>query len=149
MKAFPIVCLLLLLPLSSFSQKNRQREMTSYVNPFVGTGAHGHTFPGATLPFGMVQLSPDTRLTGWDGCSGYHYSDHIIYGFSHTHLSGTGIPDYGGLRAYHEAVRSSPSAPWSFERFAAEIFRRRVTELDVRPHRAVEDQHAVGESVEI
>ena len=97
MKAFRIVCLLLLLPLSSFSQKNRQREMTSYVNPFVGTGAHGHTFPGATLPFGMVQLSPDTRLTGWDGCSGYHYSDHIIYGFSHTHLSGTGIPDYGDI----------------------------------------------------
>ena len=49
------------------------------------------------MPFGMVQLSPDTRLTGWDGCSGYHYSDHIIYGFSHTHLSGTGISDYGDI----------------------------------------------------
>ncbi len=65
-----------------------------FVNPFIGTGGHGHTFPGATLPFGMVQLSPDTRLTGWDGCSGYHYSDSVIYGFSHTHLSGTGIADY-------------------------------------------------------
>src|ERR1700730_6423944 len=65
----------------------------AYVNPFIGTGGHGHTFPGATLPFGMVQLSPDTRLTGWDGCSGYHYSDTLIYGFSHTHLSGTGISD--------------------------------------------------------
>jgi predicted alpha-1,2-mannosidase len=65
-----------------------------YVNPFIGTGGHGHTFPGATAPFGMVQLSPDTRLEGWDGCSGYHDSDSIIYGFSHTHLSGTGVADY-------------------------------------------------------
>src|SRR6185369_12022152 len=62
-------------------------------NPFIGTGGHGHTFPGATLPFGMVQLSPDTRTDNWDGSSGYHYSDDVIYGFSHTHLSGTGIPD--------------------------------------------------------
>ncbi|WP_420575846.1 GH92 family glycosyl hydrolase [Ekhidna sp.] len=68
-----------------------------YVDPFIGTGGHGHTFPGATMPFGMVQLSPDTRLTGWDGCSGYHYTDSIVYGFSHTHLSGTGISDYGDV----------------------------------------------------
>ncbi len=74
-----------------------QRDLIHYVDPFIGTGGHGHTFPGATMPFGMVQLSPDTRLTGWDGCSGYHYSDHIIYGFSHTHLSGTGISDYGDI----------------------------------------------------
>jgi predicted alpha-1,2-mannosidase len=67
------------------------------VNPFIGTGGHGHTFPGATAPFGMVQLSPDTRLTGWDGCSGYHYSDSAIYGFSHTHLSGTGCSDFGDI----------------------------------------------------
>ena len=65
-----------------------------YVNPFIGTGGHGHTFPGATRPFGMVQLSPDTRLEGWDGCSGYHYTDSVVYGFSHTHLSGTGVGDY-------------------------------------------------------
>lgn len=65
-----------------------------YVNPFIGTGGHGHTYPGATAPFGMVQLSPDTRLGGWDGCSGYHYSDSLLYGFSHTHLSGTGVEDY-------------------------------------------------------
>jgi predicted alpha-1,2-mannosidase len=64
------------------------------VNPFIGTGGHGHTYPGASMPFGMMQLSPDTRLEGWDGCGGYHYSDSLIYGFSHTHLSGTGIPDY-------------------------------------------------------
>ena len=74
-----------------------QRDLTRYVNPFIGTGGHGHTFPGAIVPYGMVQLSPDTRLTGWDGCSGYHYSDSKIYGFSHTHLSGTGISDYGDI----------------------------------------------------
>jgi predicted alpha-1,2-mannosidase len=69
-----------------------------YVNPFIGTGGHGHTYPGATVPFGMVQLSPDTRIDGsWDGCSGYHYSDTIIYGFSHTHLNGTGVSDYGDI----------------------------------------------------
>jgi putative alpha-1,2-mannosidase len=69
-------------------------DYTKWVNPFIGTGGHGHTFPGATMPFGMVQLSPDTRKPDWDGSSGYHYSDDTIYGFSHTHLSGTGIPDY-------------------------------------------------------
>jgi predicted alpha-1,2-mannosidase len=68
-----------------------------YVDPFIGTDFHGHTYPGATVPFGMVQLSPDTRLTGWDGCSGYHYSDSVVYGFSHTHLSGTGCSDYGDI----------------------------------------------------
>ncbi len=73
------------------------QDVTSYVDPFIGTGGHGHTFPGATVPFGMMQLSPDTRLTGWDGCSGYHYTDSIVYGFSHTHLSGTGVSDYGDL----------------------------------------------------
>lgn len=68
-----------------------------HVDPFLGTAGHGHTFPGATLPFGAVQLSPDTRLTGWDGCSGYHDSDSRIFGFSHTHLSGTGASDYGDI----------------------------------------------------
>jgi predicted alpha-1,2-mannosidase len=63
------------------------------VDPFLGTGGHGHTFPGATTPFGMVQLSPDNGTQGWDWVSGYHYSDSVIAGFSHTHLSGTGIGD--------------------------------------------------------
>ena len=71
-----------------------QTNYAALVNPFIGTGGHGHTYPGATMPFGMMQLSPDTRLEGWDGCGGYHYSDSIMYGFSHTHLSGTGIADY-------------------------------------------------------
>ena len=92
MRAIIFVCLLIL-PLKVFAQ----RDLTQYVNPFIGTGGHGHTFPGAIVPFGMVQLSPDTRLTGWDGCSGYHYSDSRLYGFSHTHLSGTGISDYGDI----------------------------------------------------
>ena len=69
----------------------------SYVDPFIGTGFHGHTFPGATVPFGMVQLSPDTHIMGWEASSGYHYPDTLIYGFSHTHLSGTGIGDLGDV----------------------------------------------------
>jgi predicted alpha-1,2-mannosidase len=67
------------------------------VDTRIGTGGHGHTFPGPTLPFGMVQLGPDTRLSGWDGCSGYHHDDRVIHGFSHTHLSGTGVSDYGDV----------------------------------------------------
>jgi predicted alpha-1,2-mannosidase len=84
----------LFVTLSSFSQV---KDYTAFVDPFIGTGGHGHTYPGASMPFGMMQLSPDTRLTGWDGCSGYHYSDSIIYGFTHTHLSGTGCSDYGDI----------------------------------------------------
>lgn len=76
------------------SSKHSKESILNYVNPFIGTGGHGHTYPGASAPFGMMQLSPDTRYNGWDGCSGYHYSDSIIYGFSHTHLSGTGVEDY-------------------------------------------------------
>ncbi|MBK9532382.1 MAG: GH92 family glycosyl hydrolase [Chitinophagaceae bacterium] len=74
-----------------------QKNYTQYVDPLIGTGGHGHTYPGAVLPHGMVQLSPDTRLDGWDGCGGYHYSDNYIYGFTHTHLSGTGVSDYGDI----------------------------------------------------
>lgn len=81
-----------------FSILALSQNFHQYVNPFIGTGSHGHTYPGATVPFGMVQLSPDTRIDGsWDGCSGYHYSDKTIYGFSHTHLNGTGVSDYGDI----------------------------------------------------
>jgi predicted alpha-1,2-mannosidase len=80
---------------TTFSQA---QDFAKHVNPFIGTGGHGHTFPGATVPYGMVQLSPDTRIDGsWDGCGGYHYSDSTIYGFSHTHLNGTGVSDYGDI----------------------------------------------------
>jgi predicted alpha-1,2-mannosidase len=68
-------------------------DLTQYVNVFVGTGGHGHTFPGATLPFGAVQLSPDTGVQDWDWSSGYHHDDETLMGFSHTHLSGTGVGD--------------------------------------------------------
>lgn len=84
-------------PSSETLEAQKQGALVNYVNPFIGTGGHGHTYPGATMPFGMMQLSPDTRLDGWDGCSGYHYSDSYIYGFSHTHLSGTGVSDYGDI----------------------------------------------------
>src|SRR6056297_2388967 len=95
MKIIPVQLLILLLSVNiSIGQVT---EPAKYVNPFVGTDGHGHTYPGASLPFGMVQISPDTRLTGWDGCSGYHYTDTIIHGFSHTHLSGTGVSDYGDV----------------------------------------------------
>lgn len=77
--------------------KTKRLDPIFYVNPLIGTGGHGHTYPGVSTPFGMMQLSPDTRFDGWDGCGGYHYSDSIIYGFSHTHLSGTGVSDYGDL----------------------------------------------------
>jgi predicted alpha-1,2-mannosidase len=87
------IVLLLLVPFLGFAQ-----DFAKHVNPFIGTGGHGHTFPGATVPYGMVQLSPDTRIDGsWDGCSGYHYDDSTIYGFSHTHLNGTGVSDYGDI----------------------------------------------------
>ncbi len=78
---------------SSKDKKAFENDVLNYVNPFIGTAGHGHTFPGAAYPFGMVQLSPDTGLEGWDWCSGYHYSDNSIIGFSHTHLSGTGRSD--------------------------------------------------------
>jgi predicted alpha-1,2-mannosidase len=70
------------------------QKLTDKVDVFLGTGGHGHVYPGATVPFGMVQLSPDNGAEGWDWCSGYHYSSDSIAGFSHTHLSGTGIGDW-------------------------------------------------------
>ena len=73
------------------------KKPVDYVNPFIGTGGHGHTFPGAVLPGGLVQLSPDTDIHGWDWCSGYHYSDNSIMGFSHLHRSGMGAGDWGDI----------------------------------------------------
>ena len=94
MKRIPILIIAVFL-LAACSKK---QEPVTYVDTFIGTGGHGHTYPGATAPFGMVQLSPDTRMDDWDGCSGYHISDNHILGFSHTHLSGTGCNDYGDFR---------------------------------------------------
>lgn len=83
------------------------------VLPLVGTGGHGHTYPGATVPFGFVQLSPDTPIKGWDACAGYHYSDSTILGFSHTHLSGTGIGDLGDVLVLPITGKLQASANYS------------------------------------
>jgi predicted alpha-1,2-mannosidase len=79
------------------SDTKQDERLTEFVNPFIGTGYHGHTFPGAAYPFGQIQLSPDNGTQGWDWCSGYHYSDSILAGFSHLHLSGTGIGDLADI----------------------------------------------------
>ena len=76
---------------------SQKENPVDFIDPFIGTGFHGHTYPGATVPFGAVQLSPDTRAGNWDACAGYHYDDSTITGFSHTHLSGTGCIDLGDL----------------------------------------------------
>lgn len=75
------------------NSNNKNPLLVNHVDPFIGTGGHGHTYPGATVPFGMLQVSPDNGISSWDWCSGYHYSDSIVVGFSHLHLSGTGIGD--------------------------------------------------------
>lgn len=100
MKQFVLPFILLLLFSTCKAQNDADTLLlpADFVDPFIGTGGHGHTFPGATVPFGMVQLSPDTRMNSWDGCSGYHTSDSTVIGFSHTHLSGTGCSDYGDFR---------------------------------------------------
>ena len=66
---------------SACSQPTQKNDYTQYVNPFIGTGGHGHTFPGAVVPHGMIQPGPDTRIYGWDACSGYYYADTTINGF--------------------------------------------------------------------
>ena len=74
-----------------------ETKPVAFVDPFIGTDFHGHTFPGAALPGGLVQLSPDTDTKGWDWCSGYHYSDSSLMGFSHLHRSGMGAGDWGDI----------------------------------------------------
>ncbi len=94
----PAVFLLLVTCAGPGTQKAAMEErLTGFVNPFIGTDYHGHTFPGAVWPFGQIQLSPDNGTQGWDWCSGYHYSDSLIAGFSHLHLGGTGIGDLADI----------------------------------------------------
>ncbi|QJD98472.1 glycoside hydrolase family 92 protein [Mucilaginibacter robiniae] len=81
----------------AYSQQKQSASLTKYVDPFIGTGFHGHVFVGANVPFGAVQLGPSNISQGWDWCSGYHISDSTIVGFQHTHLSGTGIGDLGDI----------------------------------------------------
>lgn len=82
----------------------------AYVDPYIGTGGHGHTFLGVTAPFGAVQVGPNNINKGWDWCSGYHYSDSIVIGFSHLHLNGTGCSDTGDIlfMPYTGKVRTQP-----------------------------------------
>ena len=87
-----------LLSCTNIKEDKKNHSLTDYVNPFIGTGGHGHTYPGATVPFGMLQVSPDNGISKWDWCSGYHYTDSITIGFSHLHLSGTGIGDLNDIR---------------------------------------------------
>lgn len=95
MTRYSIIALLYCLITVSCATQSQsdQEDYTNYVNPFIGTGGKGHTYPGATVPFGMVQLSPDNGIAGWDEISGYYYEHDFISGFSHTHLTGTGIGD--------------------------------------------------------
>lgn len=90
MKKF--LLLSLFLPLALFAQ-----NYTQYVDPYIGTGGHGHVFLGANVPFGLVQVGPTENTRGWDWCSGYHYSDSVLIGFGQMHLSGTGIGDLGDV----------------------------------------------------
>jgi predicted alpha-1,2-mannosidase len=113
------------------SSPNRQvyvNNYISYVDPFIGTGGHGHTYPGATRPFGMVQLSPDNGENGWDWTSGYHYSSDMIVGFSHTHLSGTGVGDLLDILVlpttrqvpFSESLEIGPDVSQYYSRFSHE-----------------------------
>ena len=96
MRVYKVIFLCLFVSLTFLA--NGQNRPADFVNPMIGTGGTGHTFPGSVNPFGMVQLSPDTRIDGsWEGCSGYYFEDTVLYGFSHTHLSGTGCSDYGDI----------------------------------------------------
>lgn len=95
---------------TSYSCTSGPQSPVDYVNPFIGTGFHGHTYPGATVPFGAVQLSPDTRAGNWDACAGYHYDDTSLKGFSHTHLSGTGCIDLGDVLFRPTTQKPNPAA---------------------------------------
>jgi len=111
---YPLSLLSLAISLNGFAQQ----KLTKYVDPFIGTGGHGHTFPGATVPFGMIQLSPDNGRTGWDWCGGYHYGDSVIVGFSHMHLSGTGIGDWCDISVMPENKLITDTADRGLAKFS-------------------------------
>lgn len=119
--------------------------LARFVNPMVGTDLHGHTFPGAIAPFGQIQPSPDTRLEGWDGCSAYHYTDDTLYGFSHTHLSGTGCEDYGDILLMpvvedHDNWNYSPNLAYSEY---LSTFKHRSEKAEAGYYRVVLDRNRV------
>ncbi len=120
---FPVVASAMMAMVSCTSPS--QGDLTQFVDPFIGTAAHGHVFPGATTPFGMVQLSPDNGTSGWDWCSGYNYSDSLIAGFSHTHLSGTGIGDLCDilfLPSMHTFSLTLPDSTYSLAKLNRTLF---------------------------
>lgn len=109
-KYFCALCVFAVLLLSC-NKREKETLVTQYVDPFIGTAEHGHVFPGATVPFGGIQLSPDNPRSAWDWCSGYHYSDSVISSFSHTHLSGTGIGDLQDIRFLPTLTRPQDEIP--------------------------------------
>lgn len=90
-------------------------DAVRYVNPMIGSGGHGHVFVGANVPFGYVQLGPTQTTRGWDWCSGYHYSDSLLVGFGHQHLSGTGIGDLGDISLVPMACKCQKELRFSHE----------------------------------
>lgn len=108
-------------------------DLTQWVDPMIGTGDHGHVFLGANVPFGMVQLGPSQPVKGWDWCSGYHHSDSVILGFSHTHLSGTGIGDLGDI-TFMPAVSRADTALQRFSH-ADEVCRPGYYKVTLDPSR--------------
>ena len=111
-KAF--ICATAVLCLAACGQSTSDsQDLTQYVNPYIGTGGHGHVFLGANVPFGFVQLGPTEPTRGWDWCSGYHYSDSVLIGFGHTHLSGTGIGDLGDVALLPVAAADQDSVMFS------------------------------------
>lgn len=92
-----LTLLLVLFPILMWATPPEDKNLTKYVDPFIGTGFFGHTFPGPSLPFAMVHAGPDTGTEGWTYCAGYIYSDNSIIGFSHTHWSGVGMVDGGDV----------------------------------------------------
>ncbi len=107
--SFLTAWLILTTPASSQRRSiSRNSGLLAYVDPYIGTGGHGHVFLGASVPFGAVQVGPSNINKGWDWCSGYHYSDSVVKGFAQNHLNGTGIPDLGDIliMPYTGAVRT-------------------------------------------
>ena len=99
LKSFMTTCLLVSMAMTGVAQKDYSQSegLLKYVDPYIGSGFHGHVFVGTSVPYGMVQVGPNNIHKGWDWCSGYHYSDSILIGFSHTHLNGTGCADLGDI----------------------------------------------------
>ena len=103
----------LLVVASCGTSSSKSEDYTRFVNPYVGTGGHGHVFLGANVPYGLVQLGPTEPTRGWDWCSGYHYSDSVLIGFGHMHLSGTGIGDLGDVAFLPVSETSQDSLTFS------------------------------------